>query len=187
MNWNKHSELEGLHAFLSASKYHWVNYDDEKIDAAYRSSLAAALGTRLHAFAAEAISLGVRLRGSPMTLNMYVNDAIGFRMAPEVVLYYSPYAFGTADAISFRKNLLRIHDLKTGKGKVSFTQLEVYSAFFCLEYNHKPYDISYELRIYQNDEVMIHIPDPDRIAHIMSRIVEANKRIMEIELEDKLL
>ena len=31
MNWNNHSSLKDQHAFLSASKYHWVNYDNEKI------------------------------------------------------------------------------------------------------------------------------------------------------------
>ena len=31
MIWNKHLDLEGSHAFSSASKYHWISYDDEKI------------------------------------------------------------------------------------------------------------------------------------------------------------
>jgi hypothetical protein len=32
---NKHSNLAGQHAFLSASKYHWVNYTDQKLDASF--------------------------------------------------------------------------------------------------------------------------------------------------------
>ena len=40
MNFNKHSDLEGCHAFLSASKYHWINYDDEKLVTAYENFLA---------------------------------------------------------------------------------------------------------------------------------------------------
>ena len=35
MNFNKHSKLEGQHAFLGASKYHWINYDEEKIAESY--------------------------------------------------------------------------------------------------------------------------------------------------------
>ena len=29
MKWNDHHELEGTHAFLSASQYHWLNYTDD--------------------------------------------------------------------------------------------------------------------------------------------------------------
>ena len=31
MNWNDHSKLVGLHAFLGASKYHWINYDAARL------------------------------------------------------------------------------------------------------------------------------------------------------------
>ena len=31
MIFNRHDELEGLHAFLSASNYHWINYSEEKV------------------------------------------------------------------------------------------------------------------------------------------------------------
>ena len=58
MNFNRHSELNGRHAFLSASKYHWVNYSDEKLETVYATALAAKKGTELHNFAAEAIRLG---------------------------------------------------------------------------------------------------------------------------------
>ena len=183
MNFTDHSDLQGQHAFLSASKYFWVNYDDEKLEQVYRQSKAAEKGSRLHAFAAEAISLNQKLPRTRQTLNLFVNDAIGFRMSPEVVLYYSPYAFGTADAISFKNNFLRIHDLKTGVTRVSFVQLEVYAAFFCLEYGYKPTEIKIELRIYQNDDVLVHIPEPEEIVRIMSRVQWADKAINRINRE----
>ena len=99
----KHSNLEGQHAFLSASGYHWINYSEDKLADAYAKYRAAQRGTALHAFAAQCIKLGQRLPKSQKTLNMYVNDAIGYKMTPEQILYYSPNCFGTADAISFRK------------------------------------------------------------------------------------
>ena len=112
MQWNDHSRLTGQHAFLGASKYHWLNYDAQRLADAYLSFQAKEKGTRLHAFAAECITLRQKLPKSKKTLNAYVNDAIGFRMIPEMVLYYSENCFGTADAISFNDDLLRIHDLK---------------------------------------------------------------------------
>lgn len=118
-----------------------------------------------------------KVAASKKTLNMYVNDAIGFRMTPEQMLVYSPNAFGTADAVSFKKNKLRIHDLKTGITPASFEQLEIYVAFFCLEYGVKPFEIEIELRLYQNDEVSVLEPDPDNITHIMDRIVTFDKII----------
>jgi len=33
MQFNEHSNLIGQHAFLSASKYHWIGYDDERLTA----------------------------------------------------------------------------------------------------------------------------------------------------------
>src|SRR5690349_5801605 len=110
----RHSELEGRHAFLSPSKPAWMNYDLDKLDKTYTTSQAARRGDELHALAHDLIRLGVKLPGKRTTLNLYVNDAIGYRMTPEVALKYSENAFGRADAISFRKNKLRIHDLKTG-------------------------------------------------------------------------
>ena len=114
MKFNDHSKLNGFHAFLGASKYHWLNYDEDKLRIIYANTQASAMGTRLHAFAAEAIDLGRKQPKNKETLNMYINDAIGFKMTPEVVLFYSENCFGTADAISFRNDKLRIHDLKTG-------------------------------------------------------------------------
>jgi hypothetical protein len=171
MIFNTHSRLEGQHAFLSASSYHWINYDEDKIDRVFAASLAARRGTELHALAHNLIRLGVKLEDSPKTLNQYVNDAIGFHMLPEQILYYSDNAFGTADAISFRNNILRISDLKTGVNPAHVHQLEVYAAFFCLEYRFKPFNIPMEFRIYQSDEIREYIGDPDSIMHIMDKIV----------------
>jgi len=183
MIFNKHLNLDGQHAFLSPSKYHWINYNDQKLDAAFIAAMAARRGTELHDLAHQLIRLGVKLPGNGKTLSMYVNDALGYRMSPEVVLYYSDNCFGTADAIGFRRNKLRIHDLKTGISPTSHHQLEVYAALFCLEYRFKPTDIEIELRIYQNDEARIYDADPDDIMHVMDRIVTFDRRIAAIRQE----
>jgi len=182
MNFNSHSHLEGRHAFLSASKYHWINYDEEKLISTYLKFQAIQKGTDLHEFASRCIQLGVKLPKTNKTLNLYVNDAIGFKMQTEQPLHYSENCFGTADAISFRKNVLRIHDLKTGESTTSVKQLMVYNALFCLEYDIKPNDIETELRIYQLDDVIMHIPDPESIFNIMNKIIAFDKRIEILKL-----
>lgn len=184
MNFNDHSNLSGQHAFLGASKYHWINYDEEKVAEAYSNFLAKEKGTVLHDFAAQCIRLKQKLPKSKKTLNMYVNDAIGYRMTPEVMLYYSENCFGTADAINFQNGLLRIHDLKTGVVQASMNQLLVYTALFCLEYKIKPTDIETELRIYQSDEILVHTPIPDEIYPIMHKIVDFDKIIKKIRAEE---
>lgn len=186
MNFNKHYDLVGEHAFLSASKYHWVNYDGEKLSSSYLKFLAIQKGTQLHDYASRSINLRQRLPKSKKSLNNFVNDAIGFRMKSEQPLFYSSNAFGTADAISFRDDILRIHDLKTGVSPVSMRQLEIYSALFCLEYKVNPIDISIELRIYQGDEIIVHKPEGEDIRLIMDKIIEFDKRIelIKSEMED---
>lgn len=177
MNFNAHSDLVGKHAFLSPSSYHWINYTDQKLEARFISAMAARRGTELHEFAHEAIRLGIKLPRTSRTLNMYVNDAIGYKMSSEQPLYYSPNCFGHPDTISFRNMLLRIHDLKTGITPTSEHQLEVYAALFCLEYNFSPFDIGVELRIYQNDEVRTFEPFADTILHIMDKIIIFDQQI----------
>lgn len=184
MIFNKHYELEGLHAFLGASKYHWINYDDEKVAITYNKLLAAQKGTELHEYASLCIRLGQKLPKSQKTLNMYVNDAIGFKMIPEQPLFYSENSFGTADAISFRNKLLRIHDYKSGVTPANMHQLEIYTALFCLEYKTKPSDIDIELRIYQNDEILFHNPVEEEILPIMDKIITFDKIIAKIKLEE---
>ena len=193
MKWNNHSRdiPEGSHAFLGASKYSWLNYDEEKVATVYRSYKATQLGTRLHALAAEHIELGLNMPETSKTFDKYVNDAIGFRMSPEVQLYYSDNCYGTTDAISFSNNdahkskkyFLRIHDLKTGVTPASLHQLEIYAALFFLEYKIRPEDTEIELRLYQNDDIVVGNPTVKEIKPIMNKIILFDKRIEKIKLE----
>lgn len=177
MNFNEHYGLIGKHAFLSPSQYHWVNYDEDKLKERYLAMTAKERGIELHALAETCIRLGIKLARNKNTLNQFVNDAIGFKMTPEQPLYYSDNCFGTADAISFRKNFLRIHDLKTGAIPASMTQLMVYASLFCLEYGYSPEEIDMELRIYQSNDVIVEIPEPEDISEIM-HIIVAHDRIL---------
>ena len=187
MRWNSHTKevAPGSHAFLSPSAYHWLRYDRDKLLDVYASHLAAMRGTELHAFAAQCIRMNQKLPNRELTLNMYVNDAIGFRMQPEQTLYYSPLCYGTADAISFRDNFLRVHDLKTGVTEASFDQLLIYSALFCLEYDIRPASLTgCEGRIYQNDAVRVEQFDTDDIVPVMDRIVTFDSLINEFKEGD---
>jgi hypothetical protein len=184
MNFNEHSNLKGFHAFLGASKYHWINYDEAKVAESYSKFLATQKGTVLHDFAAQCITLGQKLPKSQKTLNMYVNDAIGFKMIPEQILYYSENCFGTADAIIFRNGLLRIHDLKTGVVPAHMEQLEIYAALFCLEYKMKPAEIDVELRLYQSNDIIVHNPTAEDILPIIDKIVTFDKIISGIKNEE---
>lgn len=183
MNFNVHSDFEGMHAFLSPSKYHWINYDNNKLIDTFTNFKAIQKGTMLHEFAAQCISLGQKLPRSKKTLNMYVNDAIGFKMVPEQVLLYSENCFGTVDAISFRNNILRIHDYKSGITPGKMEQLEVYAALFCLEYKQKPTDIDIELRIYQSDEILYFKPTVEDLLPIIDKIITFDKIIEELKKE----
>lgn len=185
MNFNKHLQLVGQHAFLGASKYHWINYDEAKVAEAYARYLAVQKGTVLHDFAAQCIRLGQKLPRSQKTLNMYVNDAIGFKMTPEQILFYSENCFGTADAISFRNGYLRIHDLKTGLVPAKMEQLMIYAALFCLEYKVKPAEIDMELRLYQSDDILVHNPVADEILPIIDKIISFDKIITKIKSEEE--
>ena len=184
MNFNKHSILEGLHAPFSPSQSSWLRYDDDKAIETYINKKASEMGTKLHKWAKDTIDLGIRQPRSKKTIYSYVNDAIGFKMDTEVVLYYSERFFGTADSISFKNGMLRIHDLKTGKTKVHMEQLEIYAALFCLEYKVKPSEIEMELRIYQNDEIIVHNPTSEDIVPIMDKIVHLNKILEKIDREE---
>ena len=193
MQFNYHSNLDGLHAPFSPSQSHWLRYDDDKAIETYINRKAAERGTKLHQWAKDTIDLGIKQPRSNKTLYAYVNDAIGFRMKTEVVLFYSERFFGTADAISFRfekqhgREVLRIHDLKTGKsGKIEdhMEQLEIYAALFCLEYRKKPGDIFMELRVYKNGEVLVHNPTAEDILPVMDKIIHLNKLLEKIESEE---
>ena len=177
MDFKEHSDLAGRHAFLSPSYYHWINYNDQKLEARLVSWRAAMRGVSLHEFAHMAVKLGQKLPKSRKTLHMYVNDGIAYKMEVEVPLFYSANCFGHADSVAFNGRLLRIHDLKTGIGRTSVHQLEIYAALFCLEYSYSPFDIEIELRIYQSDEIQVYHPDPDQIRNIMDTIIEFDLKI----------
>lgn len=183
MRFNQHFDLAGQHAFLGASKYHWVNYTEEKLEESYRRVLATQIGTELHQFASTCIRLKQKLPKTKKTINMYVNDGLGYKMRTEQILFYSYNAFGTADTICFRDSLLRIHDLKTGISPVSMKQLEVYTSLFCLEYKLDPNHIDIELRIYQNDEIEVNSPETSEILRIMDRIIVFDQKIDKLKLE----
>lgn len=184
MEFNKHNDLAGQHAFLSPSSYHWINYSSDKLIERYTTYQAAIKGTELHAIASSLIKNKIKLANHKKALNLFVNDAIGFRMDSEVPLYYSENCFGTADAISFRNNKLMIFDLKTGKVKASYSQLDVYSALFCLEYNKSPYDIEIEERIYQGNAFTINLPSAELIEKIMNKVIDSDKIINKLRLEE---
>lgn len=209
MIFNQHSDLEGRHAFLSPSKYSWLNYDQDKLEEAYKRQYATQIGTLLHDLAHRCIVNKIRLNksdrhlvllnllenGIPQglintndilsTLVPFVNDALGFQMDSEVVLYYSDNAFGTTDAIAFKNNILRIHDYKSGITPVHMDQLYVYAALFCLEYIVKPESIKIELRIYQSGEVVYDEPDPEVIRAIMNKIVDSDRFLRKHKEEER--
>lgn len=188
MKFNRHSEFEGKHAFLSASKYHWINYSPEKMLVAFDKAVAAARGSELHDVAHKMIKHGLKMENTSQTMNMYVNDCVGYGMKTEQTLVYSINAFGTADAIDLQRQpddsyVLRVFDLKTGETPASGTQLKVYAALFCLEYKVKPMNIVYDLRLYQNDDIIQVEVEPEEIAYIMDRIKEFDK-LLELAKEE---
>lgn len=181
MKYNTHSNLRGKHAFLSPSQYHWTNYTEEKLVKRFHTYRAAERGTQLHELAEKLIDLGIKMPANDTAFSQFVNDAIGYGMIPELILYYSDNSFGTADAVLFKDGLLRIHDLKTGVSKASIRQLEVYTALFCLEYEVDPETIEIELRIYQGSEVMIYEPNVELLIGIMETIVEFDDIVDELK------
>lgn len=181
MHFNGHSNLVGRHAFLSASKWHWINYEPGKLVESYYNAQAAQKGTELHELAHRLVTMKVRLPDDNQTLNAYVNDAIDFEMNTEQILFYSENSYGCADAISFDGHTLRIHDFKSGVHEGSFWQLMIYVALFCLEYGVRPGTITIELRIYQNDEIKILEPDLHDIVRIISKITAFDEMIEDIK------
>ena len=192
MRFNRHVNLEGMHAPFSPSQSSWLRYSDNKLIEVYLNKKAAVMGTRLHQWVKDTIDLGIKQPKSKKTIYAYVNDAIGFKMDTEVVLFYSENFYGTADTICFRQGrdgryILRIHDLKTGKsGNIEdhIEQLEVYAALFCLEYKVKPGDIDIELRVYKNDEVLIHNPTVEEIVPIMDQMIHFEKLLEKVKSEE---
>lgn len=212
MQFNRHRHLEGKHAILSASSWYWLNDSTDDLIYRLRSKYAQSIGTILHDVACKHIKHRIKLHkydknnvilelltnGIPAAviesldfdlmfdnLMTYVNDCIGFRMEPEVVLCYSDNFFGTTDAIAYseRERFLRIHDYKSGVTEASVNQPMIYAALFCLEYGIKPGNITTELRIYQNNEINIWQPSVDEIAPVIDKIVTFDKFLTRINEE----
>lgn len=183
MNWNEHSNLRNRHAILAPSNHSWTNYDDEKLIFRFDSEQRKNLGTDLHEWAETTILLDQRMKKLGMipdliqkrpktTIQMYMSDAVKYGMRVEQPLCYDDkYCFGTADSIALDGNTLRIHDLKTGETPASMDQLIKYAALFCLEYHYDPYQLIFELRIYQTDEIAIYKATPEEIIAMMNLIV----------------
>lgn len=212
MQFNQHRHLEGKHAILSASSWRWLNDDTDELIARLRGKYAQSIGTILHNVAYKHIKYRIKLykydkknvmlelltNGIPVVvvesldfdamfdnLMVYVNDCIGFRMEPEVVLCYSENFFGTTDAITYSKqdHFLRIHDYKSGVTEAHVNQLMIYSALFCLEYRIKMEGLQTELRIYQNNETGIWNPTVDEIVPVMDKIVTFDKFLTRVNEE----
>lgn len=164
---------EEKHAFLSPSQPAWLRYSDTHLVDMYRQENAKQKGTRLHAWAEETIKLGItQPLHTENALYNFVNDAIGYNMESEKILYHSDYCFGTSDAIKFDANgkVLRVYDLKTGVTKPHPDQLKIYAALWCLINKVDPKNIEVDMRFYQINDV-IQIPyDPHEIKQIMSVI-----------------
>ena len=213
MNFNKHYDKVGKHAVLSPSSWRWINDDADSLVQRICSQYATTVGDILHSLACRHIKYLIKVNkydkknmvlellsnGIPSmvvdmldidsifeTFMIYVNDGIGFKMSPEVVLYYSDNFFGTTDSIAYNENtrFLRIHDFKSGVTPAHIEQLEIYAALFCLEYRIKPAELGdMELRIYQRSEVLCHTPEPEDILEIANKIIEYDKFINRIRME----
>jgi len=183
MKFNEHWELQGKHAFIGASSYHWLNYTPQKMHDFYLTNQAKEKGTELHAIASSLINNGLKMAHLKKAFNMFVNDAIGFKLHSEQVLVYSAYAFGTADAIAFRDGVLRIHDLKTGVSTPSFKQLNIYAALFCLEYDVDPEKIDIVERLYQGAGFEEYVPTFEEIQATMDKIIEMDEVVAQTAKE----
>lgn len=207
MNFIEHKELKDKHALLAPSQPFWIKYSEEQLFQKYVSSYAQIMGTALHELAETLIRNSVKMKKTDRNVILvhllksgipksvididrifnnfvtYVNDAIGFRLTPEQPLKYSDYCFGTADAISFRNNLLRIHDYKSGVTQPKMEQLLAYAALFCLEYKYKPGEIDIELRLYYNDEIIVMNPTAEDVLPVMDAIVRHTKYLRELNGE----
>ena len=193
--WKDHSKdvRRGDHAFMGGSNSSWLRYDREKLVTSYFNAQAKIEGTEKHDFAAKDIEFGKKYGFKrPRTKNtyyMYVNDAIGFRMETEKLLYYSEYAYGWADTIvaEDEKHILRIHDLKTGITQAHMEQLLIYAALWCLDYQQKPGDWDIKLRIYQNNEINGYDPPATDILPIMDQIITNTKILRKASTGEEVL
>ena len=189
MRWRYHGNLSGTHSLLSPSSPAWLNYDESKLTEFYRRYRAKVRGTLMHGLAKTCIDNGIPLGDvnsndqGIRTLGMYVTDCRDYNMDTEVMLYYSSNAYGTCDAIRFDEDTRRlmIFDLKTGITVASFRQLEIYAAYFCLEYNVDPKTIDIELRIYQTGDIRFAYPTPEQIERIMDIVIRFDDLVNQIK------
>jgi len=191
MEWNDHWRLEGRHATLSPSGYHWLNYDPDKMRRVTWNNYSKEDGTKMHELASNMILYSIMPENNENALNQFVIDALTMfdeSMSSEVLLYYSDECFGTADAIYYDEETkhLQVHDLKTGVSKPSFKQLWIYCALFCLEYDKKPEDLTFECRLYQLGAMDIDSPDPKDIRAIMNQIVSMSNVIEGVRIERRM-
>lgn len=197
IQWVDHEKLRDKHAFLSASGYHWINWSEDICNKRFESNFSTDTGTILHKLASDLIKMKtkitmddknlidytLRINGIPRSvynteeilLNLipFVNDCIGYRMSSEIILYYSPYCFGTTDAIGYSdiEKVLRVSDYKSGNTPAHMEQLKIYAALFCLEYKKDPAKLKgIELRIYQNGEIATELPTAEEIQKYMNVI-----------------
>lgn len=208
MKWNDHKEYEGKHAFMGGSNYHWLNYDSQAFENRYYSRYSQDIGTTLHQLAHECIVNRIKINKHDihliemamnkafipkdaydpnlilMNLIPFVNDAIGFHMSSEVLLFVNQFCFGTADAIGYNEieRTLRVHDYKSGSTPAKIEQCYIYIAMFCIEYKVDPRKLKLiEARIYQNCECLIDNPSADVILDIMS-VIEKDISLIKIYL-----
>lgn len=175
--WKTHWHIKGKHAFLAPSNYAWQNYDSDKAVKTYRNQMQKDLGTKIHEFASYLIKQKRKVPDLNSTFFSFVNDCIDESMESEVGLYYSDWAFGTADAIKFDDGVLKIFDLKTGKTKASMKQLIAYAALFCLDYGYDPLSIQYEFRIYQSDSVIKEDGDAEEVKKVYLKYIELTEAL----------
>lgn len=209
MIWYDHSKdiPQGTHAILGASSYSWLNYDEDKLFTILQSRWANTIGTLLHELASKLINNKITVSKTEArkiiqlylldnnvprvfidsnkyvdNFVTYIKDCIGFDMRTEQPLKYSEFAFGTADAISFneKKSQLKIFDYKSGITQPSLHQLEIYAAYFFLEYHIKPKDVQTELRIYWNNDILVGEPTPSIIVPIMDQTIKLDNYMQKI-------
>ena len=207
---------------FSPSQSAWIRYDEEKVIDRIRNQYRTALGTEIHEYAADEITLnhkknnirsitqeiesyiyekykkdrnkyGLRLiehlnyipKEVFETVKFYINDGIGYKMTVEQPVVYSDKIYGTIDSVCFKDNLLRIHDLKTGSHEADMEQLEIYAALFCLEYDFRPTELEFELRLYQWDGLVVHNPTVENLLPIIDAIITTNKIAANVEKENE--
>jgi hypothetical protein len=85
-SFNDHSNLIGTHALFSPSQSAWLRYDDEKIAERVLNQYRAAIGTEIHEYAAQEITLNHKITNIRALINgienfiytkyKYTNDCI---------------------------------------------------------------------------------------------------------------